>query len=155
MDNFHLCGFLLYYLIKKKLAYFQWKKLIDRKNRWLIKKLKVFSTFNDCLINKFWLIIRFLYFFSNVHAQIEKPIAKIRSIAWNASIKISLKTPFGAKCGIEDLALLYVFSTPFGVQHLHPVPPHWLNAPSTLKQELICEMTFTVDIFFNWFFLNQ
>ena len=58
---------------------------------------------------------RFLYFFINVHAQIEKQIVKIKSITWNAWIEISLKTSFGVKCGVEDLALLSVYPSPFGV----------------------------------------
>ena len=115
--------------------------------------MKVFSTFHDCFINKFWLIIRFSYFFINMHAQIEKIIPNIRSILWNASMKVSLKTSFGAKCGVENLALLV--SNPFGVLYLGPVVPHWPNAPNTLNQDLICEMVFILDLFFNWFFLNQ
>ena len=82
-------------------------------------------------------------------AQVEKLIAKIRSIARNASMKISLKTSFGARCGVEDLALLSVYPSPFVVLYLGPVPPNRPNEPNTLKQELICQMVFTLHIFFN------
>ena len=68
-------------------------------------------------------------------------------------MKVSLKTSFGGKCGVEDLALLSVYPSPFGILYLGPVFPHWPNAPNRLKQELICEMVFTLDIFFNWFWL--
>ena len=70
-------------------------------------------------------------------------------------MKSSLKTSFGAKCGYEDLALLSVYPSPFGVLYLGPVPPHWPNAPNTLKQELICEVVLTLDIFFNFFSINK
>ena len=106
-----------------------WLKKNPKKNRSLIKILKVFSTF---LMNKFWFMNRFLYFFINAHAQIEKLIAKIKSITWNAWMEISLTTSFGVKCGVEDLALLSVYPSPFG--YLGPVSPNWPNAPNTLKQ---------------------
>ena len=50
----------------------------------------------------------------NLHAQIEKLIAKIQSMTWNAWMEISLVTSFGVKCGIEDLAVLSVYPNPFG-----------------------------------------
>ena len=90
------------------------------------------SLFNFYLMNKFWFMNRFLYFFINAHAQIEKLIAKIKSITWNAWMEISLTTSFGVKCGVEDLALLSVYPSPFG--YLGPVSPNWPNAPNTLKQ---------------------
>ena len=94
---------------------FKLRKLIGRKNRSLMEKLKVFSTFCDQLMNKFWLINRYFYFFINAHGQIEKLTAKIRSITPNAWMEIHLKTSFGAKCGVEDLVLLFVYSSPFRV----------------------------------------
>ena len=62
---------------------------------------------------------------------------------------------FGVKCWVEDLAIPSVYSSPFGVIYLGPVPPNWPNASNTLKQELICQMIFTLDNFFNRFFVNQ
>ena len=52
-------------------------------------------------MNKFWFMNRFLYFFINMHAQIEKLIAKIKSIIWNTWMEISLTASFGVKCGVE------------------------------------------------------
>ena len=116
MNNFQWCGITCYWSIKKILwLIFKLRKLIGRKNRSFKKKLKDFSTFCDQLMNKFWFINRFLYFFINAHGQIEKLIAKNRSVTWNAWMEISLKTSFGAKCGVEDLALLSVYSSPFRV----------------------------------------
>ena len=71
-------------------------------------------------------------FFMNVRAQIEKLIAKIKSTTWNAWVEISLATSFGVKRGVEDLAVLSVYPSPFG--YLGPVCPNWPNAPNTLKQ---------------------
>ena len=47
-----------------------------------------------------------------------------------------------------------MYPSPVGVLYLGPVPRHRPNAPNTLKQELICEVILTLDIFFQ-FFLNQ
>ena len=60
-------------------------------------------------------------------------------------MKIILKTSLGAKCGIEDLALLSVYPSLFGVLYFGTVSPNWPNALNTLKQELICQIVFTLD----------
>ena len=105
-------------------------------NDWSKKKKKERKRFvfklRKLIEKKNWFMNRFPYFFMNVHAQIEKLIAKIQSITWNAWMEISLMTSFGAKCGIEDLAVLSVYPSPFG--YLGPVSPNWPNAPNTLKQ---------------------
>ena len=92
----------------------------------MIKNLKAFSTFDDRLKNKLRFMNRLLHFLVNVHAEIEKLIAKIKSITWNAWMEISLKTSFGAKCGAEYLALLSVY--------MGSVSPNWPNATNTLKK---------------------
>ena len=66
-------------------------------------------------MNKFWFMNRFLSFFINAHAQIEKLIAKIKSITWNAWMEISLNDSFGATCGVEDVACFLYIPGPFGV----------------------------------------
>ena len=38
-------------------------------------------------------------------------------------MKVSLKTSFGAKCGVEDLALLSMYPSPIKVLYLGPVTP--------------------------------
>ena len=48
----------------------------------------MFLTFRS--VNTFWSITRFLYFLINADTQIESSIAKIRWIAWNASVKIRI-----------------------------------------------------------------
>ena len=75
-----------------------WKKKKKKKKGQWSKFWKSFQLF---LMNKFWFMNRFLNFFINAHAQIEKLIAKIKSITWNAWMEISLTTSFGVKCGVE------------------------------------------------------
>ena len=97
-----------------------------KKKKWFVFKLR------KLIEKKNWFMNRFLYFIMNPHAQIEKLIAKIKSITWNAWMEISLTISFGVKCGVEDLALLSVYPSPFG--YLGPVSPNWPNARNTLKQ---------------------
>ena len=117
----------------KKRSVFKLRKLIEKKKQtnktghWS-KLWKCFQLFWWTI----WFINRFLYFFLTAHAQIEKLIAKIKSINWNAWMEISLTTPFGVKYGVEDLALFSVHPSPFG--YSGPVSPNWPNAPNTLTQ---------------------
>ena len=113
----------------KKWFTFKLRKLIGKKKRHWSKFWKSFQLF---LMNKFWFMNRFLYFFINAHAQIEKLIAKIKSITWNAWMEISMTTSFGVKCGVKDLALLSVYPSSF--RYLGQVYPNWPNAPNTLTQ---------------------
>ena len=53
---------------------------------------------------------RFLYFFINAHAQIEKLIAKLKSITWNAWMEICLTMSFGFICNLK-FTLLRRFSS--------------------------------------------
>ena len=117
MYNFQWCGITCNDRSKKKLFYFEIEKV-----NWK----KVFSTFDDRLMNKFWFMNRLLYFYINVHAEIEKLIAKNKSITWNVWTEINLKTSFGVKCGAEYLALLSVY--------MGSVSPNWPNATNTLKK---------------------
>ena len=87
---------------KKKWFVFKLRKLIEKKQKqktghWS----KFWKSFQLFLMNKFWFMNRFLYFFINMHAQIEKLIAKIKSIIWNTWMEISLTASFGVKCGVE------------------------------------------------------
>ena len=88
-----------------------------------VKTLKVFSTFFD---EQFWFMNRFLYFFINAHAQIEKLIAKIKSITWNAWMEISLTTSFGVKCGVEvcSYSKNFKFTCCLGFSSLNCPVPH-------------------------------
>ena len=82
----------------KKWFVFKLRKLIEKKKQVIDQDFE--KSFQLSLMNKFW-FNRFVYFFINAHAQIEKLIAKIKLITWNAWMEISLTMSFGVKCGVE------------------------------------------------------
>ena len=110
---------------KKKWFVFKLRKLIEKKNK---KKTghwsKFWKSFQLFLMNKFWFMNRFLYFFINMHAQIEKLIAKIKSIIWNTWMEISLTASFGVKCGVEvcSYSKAFKFTCCLGGFHLWTAP---------------------------------